>query len=108
MMNAEELKNMSLDALQSLITNAQDLVNQYERDKKKDVIKKIQALAASVNLNVEVKDGEKASKSASTSKGVAKYRNPEDPKQTWTGRGKRPNWLNDALASGKTLDDLSI
>jgi len=107
-MNTEELKDMSLDALQSLITNAQGLVNQYEQDKKRDVIKEIQALAASVNLNVEVKDGEKTSKSASTSKGVAKYRNPEDPKQTWTGRGKRPGWLKDAINSGKKLEDLRI
>jgi DNA-binding protein H-NS len=106
MMNIEELKDMSLDALQSLITNAQDLVNQYEKDRKKDVIRKIQALAASVNLNVDVKDGDKVGKS--TSKGVPKYRNPENPKQTWTGRGKRPNWLNDALKAGKSLDDLSI
>ena len=25
---------------------------------------------------------------------------------TWSGRGRRPEWLKDALRSGKTLDDL--
>jgi DNA-binding protein H-NS len=25
--------------------------------------------------------------------GVPKYRNPKDPAQTWTGRGKPPAWL---------------
>ena len=25
--------------------------------------------------------------------GVAKYRNPADPSQTWTGRGKTPGWI---------------
>jgi len=25
--------------------------------------------------------------------GVAKYRNPKDPAQTWTGRGKTPAWI---------------
>lgn len=29
-------------------------------------------------------------------KGKAKYRNPANPEQTWTGRGKKPNWLRDA------------
>ncbi|MCB1766993.1 MAG: H-NS histone family protein, partial [Candidatus Competibacteraceae bacterium] len=29
-------------------------------------------------------------------KGRPKYRNPADPDQTWTGRGKMPNWLKDA------------
>jgi len=27
--------------------------------------------------------------------GVAKYRNPANPEQTWTGRGKKPGWLTD-------------
>ena len=25
--------------------------------------------------------------------GIAKYRNPKDQSQTWTGRGRKPNWL---------------
>jgi DNA-binding protein H-NS len=43
-----------------------------------------------------------------TSVGVAKYANPADKSQTWTGKGKRPRWVHDALAAGKTLDDLKI
>ena len=27
--------------------------------------------------------------------GVAKYRNPANPDQTWTGRGKKPGWLTE-------------
>jgi DNA-binding protein H-NS len=37
-----------------------------------------------------------------------KYRNPEDPSQTWAGRGLRPRWLVAALKSGKKLDDFLI
>lgn len=29
--------------------------------------------------------------------GVAKFRNPANPDQTWTGRGKKPNWLTDPI-----------
>lgn len=28
--------------------------------------------------------------------GVPKFRNPANPEQTWTGRGKKPSWLRDA------------
>lgn len=42
------------------------------------------------------------------SKGAPKYANPDDASQTWTGRGRKPNWVNEALASGKTLEDLAI
>jgi DNA-binding protein H-NS len=37
-----------------------------------------------------------------------KYRNPERPKETWAGRGKKPRWLNAQLRSGKKLDDFKI
>ncbi len=37
-----------------------------------------------------------------------KYRNPDDPTQTWAGRGHKPRWMADALAAGRTLDDFLI
>ncbi len=41
-------------------------------------------------------------------KSAPKYRNPEDPRQTWTGKGRQPGWIKDGLNSGKTLDDFAI
>ena len=37
-----------------------------------------------------------------------KYRNPEDPSQTWAGRGKTPRWVNRMVETGKTIEDLRI
>lgn len=37
-----------------------------------------------------------------------KYRNPENPVETWAGRGLKPRWLAAALKSGKKLDDFVI
>jgi DNA-binding protein H-NS/nucleoside phosphorylase len=37
-----------------------------------------------------------------------KYANPENPSQTWTGRGRQPGWVRELLASGKRLEDLEI
>jgi len=37
-----------------------------------------------------------------------KYRNPDNPTETWAGRGLRPRWLAAALKSGKKLEDFSI
>ena len=39
---------------------------------------------------------------------IVRYRNPENSSVTWTGFGRRPNWFNDALASGKSRSDLEI
>ena len=39
---------------------------------------------------------------------LPKYRNPENPSETWSGRGHRPRWLEAQLATGKTMQDLEI
>jgi DNA-binding protein H-NS len=31
-----------------------------------------------------------------------KYRDPQNPENTWTGRGKPPRWLASAMAAGKS------
>ena len=37
-----------------------------------------------------------------------KYKNPENAEQTWTGRGRRPLWVEDCLNNGMDLADLLI
>jgi DNA-binding protein H-NS len=37
-----------------------------------------------------------------------KYRNPDNPAQEWSGRGHRPKWLQEQLAAGRQLSDLTI
>lgn len=37
-----------------------------------------------------------------------KFRNPEEPSETWAGRGKQPRWLTKQLGSGKRIDDFRI
>jgi DNA-binding protein H-NS len=37
-----------------------------------------------------------------------KYRNPQRPFETWSGRGRQPRWVSDLLQSGKEIDDLRI
>jgi DNA-binding protein H-NS len=48
--------------------------------------------------------GRRRGKSAPSA--VAKYRDEQG--RTWVGRGKRPQWLRDALAGGKTLADFAV
>jgi DNA-binding protein H-NS len=39
---------------------------------------------------------------------LPKYRNPDTPSQTWSGRGKQPRWLTAQLRSGKRVEDFLI
>jgi DNA-binding protein H-NS len=36
------------------------------------------------------------------------YRNPDQPSETWTGRGKRPRWLVAQLKSGRRIEDFRV
>jgi DNA-binding protein H-NS len=47
-------------------------------------------------------------KGAAKAKAPAKYRNPADATQTWSGRGRKPQWFKDAEASGKDISTLAI
>ncbi|MCG3017829.1 H-NS histone family protein, partial [Escherichia coli] len=38
----------------------------------------------------------------------AKYRDPRNAENTWSGTGRRPTWLKELLDSGISLDDLKI
>ena len=38
----------------------------------------------------------------------AKYRNPDNPDETWSGRGRQPKWVQAAISHGRRLEDLAI
>lgn len=40
--------------------------------------------------------------------GEAKFRDPENPKLTWSGRGPRPRWMVARIESGMTVDALRV
>jgi DNA-binding protein H-NS len=39
---------------------------------------------------------------------LPKYQNPDEPSETWSGRGKQPRWLTLALKTGHTIEEFVI
>ncbi|BAL79444.1 H-NS family nucleoid-associated regulatory protein [Bradyrhizobium cosmicum] len=39
---------------------------------------------------------------------LPKYRNPNSPTETWSGRGKQPRWLVAALKTGRRIEEFAI
>jgi DNA-binding protein H-NS len=37
-----------------------------------------------------------------------KYRNPDNSSETWSGRGRKPKWVDEQLAAGKSQEALLI
>lgn len=102
-----EYNDLSEDELESLIEQAQKTLVEKKNTKRKEVIAQIKAFAASINLTVEIKDDSKKHPSKNA-KIAAKYRNPQDASQTWSGRGLTPKWMQALLDSGYNKTDLEV
>ncbi|WP_333676670.1 H-NS histone family protein [Dyella sp.] len=109
---AIDLKNLSPKELQSLIANANAQMQEAKSSQIEEIRKKIDTLLSNAGLglaDVYPVRGGRAGKVGKRGTVAPKYRNPEDPSQTWTGRGKRPLWFAAALKKrGVTAESLLI
>lgn len=107
-MSEVDLSDFSIPELQELSNDIEKEIKRRQADEVKRVRRQMKELAASVGMTPEeilLGRGPSERKSA---KGVPQYQNPENPEQTWTGKGKRPGWVHEQLARGKSLEDLRI
>ncbi|SHH92154.1 H-NS family nucleoid-associated regulatory protein [Marivita hallyeonensis] len=103
---AVNLDKMSKDELKKLIKDAEKALKSLETRRLAEAKKAAETAAKEYGFSLdELLGGSPKKKGA---KSAPKYANPADASQTWTGRGRKPNWVNDALKSGKSLDDLAI
>jgi DNA-binding protein H-NS len=106
---AVDIKNLNHIQLNDLISKAQMRQNELRKEKVVKLRDKIHALIKAEGYAFEDIFGSTRGKAKRTGSPVPpKYRNPANPEQTWSGRGKRPHWFNDALKGGKKEKDLAI
>lgn len=106
---AIDLKSLSPKELKALIANAESQMQEARASQVQEVRKKIDALLSNAGLTLADVYSIRGSKGGKRGAVAPKYRNPEDPSQTWTGRGKRPLWFAAALKRrGVTADSLLI
>lgn len=98
--------------LKELLARKAEIEKQIDdaaRNERAEAIAKVKALMAEHGLSVADLSARGSARSTrgTGSKVAAKYRNAATG-QTWSGRGLRPNWLKDALAGGKKLEDFAV
>jgi DNA-binding protein H-NS len=103
-----DLDGMSRDELLKLRKDVDKAIENYETRRRQDAIAAAEAAAreAGYSLSELIAD---APKSVGKKKvNPPKYRHPENPELTWTGKGRQPGWIKDGLEGGKSLDDFRI
>lgn len=98
------LDDMSLRDLRDLRNKIDRAITTHDDRRRKEAIAAAESAAREFGFNL----ADLASVKPPRAKIAPKYVNPNDPDATWTGRGRKPRWVHDALESGKTLGDLEI
>jgi DNA-binding protein H-NS len=105
---AEELESYSVKELRELKGRIDSMIVTKEKTEKVELRAKMIALAEEAGLSLDDVLGNvrgRASKSAV----AIKYRDPENPQNTWTGRGRTPLWLVEKLKKrGVGKEDFAI
>ena len=102
-----EYNNLSESEIHAVIDKAEKALKQKQIIKRKQVISEIKKLAASIGVTVKIKETE-AKVIKQGKKVAAKYRNPDDFSQTWSGRGVAPKWMQALLKGGRNKAEFLI
>lgn len=102
----QDLNKLSLEELKALRKDVDRAIVDFEKRKREEALKEIQAVAKKHGMSLDDVVGGKAK--ARKAKAAAKFRNPNDSSQEWSGRGRQPAWFKAAIAAGKQPASMEI
>ena len=97
---------MSLGELKKLQKDVAKAIATFEDRQKAEARAKVEALARELGYSLAELVGTETKSSRAPA--AAKYRHPEIPALTWSGRGRKPQWFVEALEAGRTASELEI
>jgi DNA-binding protein H-NS len=101
-MESNQLKSMSTDQLMDLYQKVELMLAdklQAEKDRIEERLRRIRSVGSGVKTERVRRPYPPV---------LPKYKNPKNPTEIWSGRGKQPLWLRQQLKSGKKLDQFLI
>ena len=121
-----DLSTYTLPELRRLQSKVESEIRRRSDVTRRNLIKRMQKMAADEGLSLDDllegstpasaeakpatkrgrRPGTKTAKAAKPAP-VVKYRNPTNPDQGGSGRGRKPQWALDWIAQGKSLDELA-
>lgn len=111
-----DISGLEVDELRELRQILDGRIAELEEAQQRSVFEQMQELATGAGTTVEkllaqygggIRRGQRG---GGGKKGTreAKYRNPVNQNETWSGRGRQPDWFKKAIAAGKSPEDLAI
>ncbi|HRQ65171.1 MAG TPA: H-NS histone family protein [Xanthomonadaceae bacterium] len=100
-----DLSKLDTKELDELIAQAKSQKSRIKRSRIADVRKKLRKMAKDEGYSIDELFGGKPSAKGSAE---AKYRNPDNARETWSGRGRKPRWFEAALKAGKSEASMRV
>lgn len=111
-----DLKTLNRKELEKLLKDVKKaLLNAQARDRR-EARKAAEKAAAEFGFSLdELSDDQKksikplkAKKKTAKTKSKPQFANPADPTQTWTGKGRQPNWYRAEVEKGTSIESMRI
>jgi DNA-binding protein H-NS len=101
-----DLEALSLPELKKMQKDIAKAISTFGDRQKAEARAKVEALARDLGYSLAELVGTEMKTTRVPA--AAKYRHPENPALTWSGRGRKPQWFVEALDAGNTASDLAI
>jgi DNA-binding protein H-NS len=108
-----DLEAMSVDDLWLLHEKINGILSTRITSEKRELEKRLAVLNRGRDVLVDMGDSQHSLNAEGKVRRkyprvVPKYRNPQTPSETWSGRGKQPRWLVAAIKNGRKIEDFKI
>lgn len=100
------LNELSLKELRDLQTQVARAIAGFEDRKRKQALAELEEKAREMGFSLAELTGAPTVRKRAPA--AAKYANPDNRSDTWSGRGRKPRWFDAALRAGKKPEDMMI
>jgi DNA-binding protein H-NS len=97
------LKSMSVEKLQALKNQVEAAIHTKVNERRRELESELSKMAGYDGRGIG-----KTGRGGARGLVAPKYRNPDNPSETWAGRGLAPRWLAAAIKAGKRKEDFLI
>lgn len=100
-----QFDHMSLGELTEAKAEIEKLIIQRQKELKSELLRDFRQKAENAGIDFNELIAPVVKKKTQS---APKYRNPENSKETWSGKGRQPRWVQNQLSQGRKLEDLEV
>jgi DNA-binding protein H-NS len=103
-----DIASLSLVELQELERQIPREIRRRKAEERQKAIKELENYAKSRGFQLNELVASAPVRTRAYNKADPKFRDPQNPERTWTGRGRKPRWVETWITNGGSLSELEI